>query len=110
MITQIINLYGAEILGTILVTLFGIFGLALRALAETYLNTDTKRTLARLVVQFTEQTCRQLHGQDKLNAALTALSGLLAEKGIRASEKEMKVLLEAAVAEFNDVFHREKQD
>ena len=104
MILEIINTYGVELLGTVLVTLFGIFGMALRNLAANYLDTDTKRTLAKLAVQFVEQTCRELHGEQKLNAALAALSELLAQRKIRTTAQEMRILIEAAVAEFGGAF------
>ena len=106
MILEIINTYGAEIIGTLLVTIFGILGMALRNLAAKYLDTPMKQQLAKLAVQFVEQTYKDLHGKDKLAAALTALSGLLAEKKIYATEAEMTMLIEAAVAEFNEVFKK----
>ena len=34
---------------------------------------------------------------------------MLALKGIEISEFELKLLIEAAVAEFNDAFHKEKE-
>lgn len=104
MITDIINLYGAEILGTLLLALAGIAALFAKKMAEKYLDTDTKRTLAKVVVQFTEQVYQDLHGADKLAAALSTLSSLLAEKKIYATKEELTVLIEAAVAEFNGVF------
>lgn len=104
MFIEIINMYGAEILGTLLLALAGIFGMVAKNLASKYLDTDTKRTLAKVVVQFVEQAYKHLHGEDKLNAALVTLSDLLAEKKIYATEVEMRVLIEAAVAEFNEVF------
>lgn len=108
MIAEIINLYGAEIIGTILVTLFGIFGMIAKKMAVKYLDTDTKRTLAKVVVQFVEQTYTSLHGEAKLKAALDVFAQLLNEKGIDASVTEMKVLLEAAVAEFNGAFNKKE--
>ena len=104
MFLEIINTYGAEILGTVLVALAGIFGMVAKNLAVKFLDTDAKRTLAKTVVQFTEQVYKNLHGEEKLGAALAVFSQLLEEKGIRASETEMRVLLESAVAEFNQVF------
>lgn len=106
MFAEIINMYGAEILGTLLLALAGIFGMIAKNLAAKYLGTDTKRTLAKVVVQFIEQVYKNLHGQDKLEAALLTLSQLLAEKKIHATEAEMMVLIEAAVAEFNEVFKK----
>jgi len=105
MVMEMINLYGSQLIGFLLVALFGFFGIIARNLAAQVLNTDTKQRLAKLVVQFVEQAFQELHGTDKLNTAVATLSDLLAEKGICATEREMKVLIEAAVAEFNDVFH-----
>lgn len=106
MILEIINMYGAKIIGALLVTLFGIFGMALKRLAEKVLDTPLKMQLAKIAVQFVEQTYKELHGEDKLDAALMALAGLLAEKKIDASADEMRILIEAAVAEFNKVFDK----
>ena len=107
MILEIINTYGAEIIGTLLVTLFGIFGMVAKNLVAKYLDTDTKRTMAKIVVQFIEQTYKDLHGEAKLNAALVALSELLMQKGIKSTEYEMRILIEAAVGEFNEAFKKE---
>lgn len=110
MFIEIINMYGAEIIGTLLVALAGIFGMVAKNLAAKYLDTETKRTLAKVVVQFVEQAYKHLHGKDKLSAALVTLSDLLAQKKIHATEAEMKVLIEAAVAEFNEVFKKPVND
>lgn len=108
MLVEIINMYGAEIIGTLLLALATVLGMVAKNLATKYLDTDTKRTLAKLVVQFVEQVYNDLHGQDKLNAALMVFSEMLAEKNIKATELEMMVLIEAAVAEFNEVFHKQE--
>ena len=107
MLLEIINTYGAEIIGTLLVTLFGIFGMLLRSLAARYLDTSVKQSMAKIAVQFVEQTFKEMHGKDKLNAALVALSELLMEKNIKTTDYEMRVLIEAAVAEFNEAFKKE---
>lgn len=107
MLVEIINLYGAEIIGTLLLALAGIVAMVAKNLAAKYLDTDTKRTLAKVVVQFVEQTYKDLHGEEKLSAALVTLSGLLAEKKIKATDTEMRIMIEAAVAEFNEVFKKE---
>ena len=106
MILEIINLYGVEIIGTLLVALAGIFGMVMKRIAEKVLDTPVKLQLAKIAVQFVEQTYKNLHGEDKLSAALIAFEGLLAEKKINASYDEMRILIEAAVAEFNEVFKK----
>lgn len=107
MVLEIINLYGAEIIGTLLVALAGIFGMIMKRIAERALDTPVKQQLAKIAVQFVEQVYKELHGEAKLNAALMALAGMLAEKKINASEDEMRIMIEAAVAEFNQVFTKE---
>ena len=104
MFIEIINMYGAEIIGTVLVALAGAFGMIAKNLATKYLDNDTKKTMAKIVVQFIEQTYKDLHGDAKLNAALAIMAELLQEKKIHTTHLEMKVLIEAAVAEFNEVF------
>ena len=107
MVLEIINLYGAEIIGTLLVALAGIFGMIMKRIAERALDTPVKQQLAKIAVQFVEQTFKELHGEAKLEAALAALEVLLAEKKINASATEMRIMIEAAVAEFNQVFTKE---
>ena len=102
MILEIINMYGTGIIGGLLVVLFGFFGM----IAKRILDTPLKVQLAKIAVQFVEQTCKHLHGAEKLNAALETLAELLAQKKINATAAEMKILIEAAVAEFNKVFEK----
>lgn len=106
MFAEIINTYGVEILGTILVAIAGVVAMALKNLATKYINTETKAKLARSVVLFVEQACKDLHGREKLDKALARLSDLLLNKGIDFTLQELETLVEAAVAEFNRVFDR----
>lgn len=110
MFAQIISQYGPDIIGTVLALVFGCLGFMLKNLAQRYIDDDTKRAVARTVVLFVEQVYKDLHGKDKLHAAMEALSKRLAEKKIMISEAEMEVLIEAAVAEFNEAFKRPALD
>ena len=67
---------------------------------------DTKKDVAKLVVKYVEQVYKDIHGEDKLMKALEAFSDMLAEKGIAISDLEMRVYLEAALAEFNKAFNK----
>ena len=106
MFAEFINLYGTQILEAILVAIFGCFGLVMKRMATKYLNDDTKRTLAKTVVCFVEQVYKDLHGHEKLQMAMKVLSDQLAEKNIKVTGTEMKILIEAAVAEFNEAFKK----
>ena len=71
-----------------------------------HVNDETKRAIAAAAVAFVEQAWKALHGADKLNKALETAEALLKKKGITFDAEEMKVLIEAAVGEFNDVFRK----
>lgn len=106
MLANFINDYGTTILYAILTAIGGYLGMVVKNLYTKYINTKIKREVARTVVLGVEQIYKNLHGEEKLRAALTAASEMLAEKGITVSDLELRMLIEAAVAEFNDAFHR----
>lgn len=106
MFAEFINAYGTQILYTIVTAIAGYIGIVLKNLAKKYINDKTKKEVAKNAVQFAEQVCKNLHGEDKLNEALNAASEMLAEKGIAITELELRVLIEAAVAEFNKAFEK----
>lgn len=104
MILEIINAYGAEILGAILLALAGAFGRAMYKLASHFINEEIIAKVARTVVRFVEQVFTDLHGTDKLDKALEHFAQILATYGIHLSADRMKVYLEAAVREMNEAF------
>lgn len=106
MFIEFINQYGTTILYTLLTTIAGYLGVVIKNLYTKYINDKTKQSVAKTVVQFVEQVYKDLHGEEKLNAALTAASEMLAEKGITVSDLELRVLIEAAVGEFNETFKK----
>lgn len=106
MFIEFINQYGMEILYTVIMAIAGYLGIVVKNLFTKYINDKTKRDVAKTAVQFVEQVYKDLHGEDKLNAAFSAASEMLSEKGIYVSDLEMRVLLEAAVGEFNKAFEK----
>ena len=98
--------YGREIVTMIVTAVFGMLGVMIKNLATKYLNDNTKRSVARTVVQFVEQCFRDVHGAEKMQIALTRACEMLTEKGIEVSTLEMETLIEAAVAEFNGAFNK----
>lgn len=98
--------YGSEIIALIVAVVFGGLGFVAKNLAKTYLNDKRKQDIAKVVVRFVEQCYKELHGQEKLHAALNRASAIMAEKGIDFSVTEMETLIESAVAEFNEAFKK----
>lgn len=106
MFAEFINQYGMQILFTIVTAIAGYVGIVVKNLCTKYINDKTKQAVAKTAVQFVEQVYKDLHGEEKLSTALSAASEMLAEKGIHVSDLEMRVLIEAAVAEFNGAFNK----
>lgn len=103
---EFLSTYGMEILGAILTALAGYLGVVIKNLCQKYLNDKTKQDVAKTCVKAVEQIYKDLHGEEKFNKALECISDMLAEKGIAVSDTEMKMLIESAVAEFNEVFSK----
>lgn len=110
MIDYFVYTYGPTLVLAILCAIFGTLGHMAKQLYANYVNDDTKRAVAWTVVQFVEQVWKSLHGKEKLDKALEAAAELLRKKGIDFDASEMTVLIEAAVAEFNDAFHKPLDD
>ena len=110
MFAEFINQYGMQILYAIITAIAGYIGIVIKNLFTKYINDKTKAAVAKTAVQFVEQVYKDLHGEEKLNEALMAAAEMLHEKGITVSDLEMRVLIEAAVAEFNKAFNNTEKD
>lgn len=106
MFAEFINSYGTQILYAIITAIAGYVGIVVKNLVTKYINDKTKKSVAKSAVQFVEQVYKDLHGDEKLAEALVAASEMLAEKGITITDLELRVLVEAAVAEFNKAFEK----
>jgi hypothetical protein len=106
MFAQFISEYGTQILYLIFTAIAGYVGIVVKNIYEKYINDQTKKNVVKTVVQGIEQLYKDLHGEEKLNKALEAASEILHEKGITITEFELQMLIEATVAEFNNVFNK----
>ncbi len=104
MLEEILYYYGNQILSAIMCALFGLIGYAINRAFTNWANSDEKRAVARDAAKFVEQVWKNIHGEDKLYKALEAAETMLAKKNIKFDADEMKILIEAAVCEFNKAF------
>ena len=103
---NIMNGYFNQILGVLMLALFGWLGLQAKNLYKKYVNTEVKQAVCQTAVRFVEQVYRDLHGPEKLHEAMAKASELLEGYGITISEDELVALIEAAVNEFNNNFNK----
>ena len=106
-IKNFINEYGTTILYAILTAIGGYLGIWAKKLYTKYVNDKTKQAVAKTVVQAVEQLYKDLRGEEKLEKALEAAADMLAERGITVTDLELRILIEAAVGEFNKAFEKD---
>lgn len=110
-VQEFIAQYGTQIIYTALTVIFGALAMAAKRLAKKVLDSKEKKQVAREVVMFVEQVYKEnIHGEEKLNAALETAKEMLAERGIVFYELEMRVLIESVLGEMNRVFEEDDDD
>lgn len=103
---EFISEYGIVIIGFVLTTIAGYLGVAIKNIYQKHINDKTKEDVVKTCVNAVEQIYKDLHGDEKLQKALEAASEILNEKDIYITSNELRMLIEAAVAEFNDAFNK----
>lgn len=93
-----------QIILALILTLAAFLGAQLRSLYRKYITTEIKKSVCKTAVLFVEQVYKDIHGPEKLAAAMTRASALLKEYGIEISDLELVSMLEAAVREFINSF------
>ena len=101
---SIFNQYFYQIILILFLALAAFLGSRARKLRDKVITTEIKQAIVRNVVRFIEQTYIDIHGPEKLAAAMARASELLQEYGITITELELVTLIEAAVNEFNNAF------
>lgn len=102
--SEFVSMYGTTILYSIITAVAGYIGLAIKNAYTKYINDKTKKDVVKTCVNAVEQLYKDLHGQDKLDKCIDSVIQILGEKGISITELEIRMLIEAAVSEFNQSF------
>lgn len=102
--------YGPTLVGALLCAIMGSLGFAAKRLYEKRINTEEKKSIARTVASYVQQVWKDIHGPEKMAKALEAAEELLKKKNINFNASEMRIYIEAAVAEFNEAFNHPLTD
>ncbi len=100
--------YLYQIILVLFLALATFLGAQAKKLYNQYVTTEIKQSVCKTVVRFVEQVYRDLHGEEKLRAAMQRASIILADYGIRITDEELISIIEAAVNEFNDAFRQQE--
>lgn len=105
-ITNFLSEYGTTILYTIVMAIASYLGVVFKNLYTKLVNDQTKKDVVSTCVKAVEQLYKDLHGSEKLEKACDSASLMLIEKGITVSDLELRMLIESALAEFNEAFKK----
>lgn len=100
MFNDFLSQYGTTILYSILLALAGTLGKWIGGIYKKHVNNKTKREIAQVCVKAVEQLYKNLHGEEKYNKAVEAITEMLAVNGITITDIELKMLIEATCQEF----------
>lgn len=110
-VKSFISEYGVAIAYTIVTALVSYLAMAIKKLAKKWINTKTKRVIAREVVGFVEQVYKNIHhGEEKFQKAVEAAAKWFELEGIVVAELELKFLIESALSELNKAFKKDDKD
>ena len=101
MFKEFIAQYGMEIISTAVMAIFGFVGICLKNVIKKFSDERTKEQVCKTVVKAVEQMYSDLTGDERYEKAVESVSEMLEEKGIGATELEVKMLIESAVKEMN---------
>lgn len=87
---------------TIVTAIFAYLAVKVKAKFDEKINTETKREVIEATVKYVQQVYETLDGKDKLQKALDTSIQWLNEKGIKITEAEATILIEAAIKGFKE--------
>ena len=102
MFAEFVSQYGATILYTVVTAIAGYIGLVVKNIYQKYVDDKTKKNTVDTVVKAVKQLYKDLNGEEKLAKSIEHISELLTQRGITASELEIRMLIESAVSEMKE--------
>lgn len=96
MFEEIIN----QLVPVVITALAGILsyiGIVIKNKITHKVDTELKKSLLETTVKYVEQVYKDLQGDEKLKMALQEAQKLFAEKGIKVSDIEMRMMIEEVV-------------
>lgn len=102
MFAEFVAEYGTTILYAIVTAVAGYIGMVVKNIYQKYVDDKTKERVVATVVKAVKQLYSDLNGEEKLAKAIENISEMLNEKGISASELEIRMLIESAVSEMKE--------
>lgn len=101
MVQEFLAQYGMELVSTIVMAIMGFVGICIKNIIKKFSDERTKEQVCKTAVKAVEQMYADLTGDERYEKAVESVTEMLEEKGISATELEVKMLIESAVKEMN---------
>lgn len=101
MVQEFLAQYGMELVSTIVMAIMGFAGICIKNIIKKFSDERTKEQVCKTAVKAVEQMYADLTGDERYEKAVESVTEMLEEKGISATELEVKILIESAVKEMN---------
>lgn len=101
MVQEFLAQYGMELVSTIVMAIMGFVGICIKNIIKKFSDERTKEQVCKTAVKAVEQMYADLTGDERYEKAVESVTEMLFEKGISATELEVKMLIESAVKEMN---------
>ena len=97
-----ISPYLWQILSVVLTAVASYIGLKLKTLYESKINTETKEKIVKSVVEMVEQLSKKYNwtSEEKYNKAKATIISMINQTGLKISDLEIDVLIEATCNSF----------
>lgn len=103
-VNNIINGVLIPLLSAVLLGVAGWLGVKLKQRIDKSEENKTKLEVVTLCVSAVEQIYKNLHGDEKLQECISMVTDMLSTRGIEISPSEIRIMIEATLAEFNSAF------
>jgi len=98
--------YGNQIVLLCICICFSLLGYYAKKAVDKLMQNKAIKDAAEKAALFVEQTCKDIHGDDKLAEGISAMAKLLEANGIHLTTEQLTIYVEAAVGAFNDAFEK----
>jgi len=102
-IKEFVMAEAVEIIMVIIATILSLIAASVRKAINRICDTKTEKEIALTAVNAVEQIFTDLHGEEKLTAAVRYLQDTLLDKGVYVTNDRCKYLIESAVHEMNQL-------
>lgn len=98
---EFLSQYGFSLIYALVMAIAGYVGIVIKNLINKYVTSAEKRKVVDDCVLAVEQIYKDIHGEEKYERCVESLTIIFNEKGIKASDLEIRMMIEAAVKRLN---------